>query len=222
MSRFALLALTATLIAFSSSADPVLEKMRGQSSEGPIYAYEMEYADTDVKAIGRVDPSQPEGSRIQVISPVEADWSDDFREGLEEMDSETDGDIWCADFAESVPDNAKLVSDTATTATYAFTPEPEEDADGMEKKLMKKIKGSITLDKDDGSILAFNMNLPKPYKPAMVAKINTFNMDATCDRAPDGRTYVSNFSMAIAGSAMMQQFEENVSRRITKLLHPVK
>jgi hypothetical protein len=221
MSRFALLASTATLLAFTSNADPVLQKMRDQTKDGPVYAYEMEYTATEVTATGRVDPSQPEGSRIEVISPVEADWSEDFREGLEEMESETDGDIWCADFAETVPDNAQLVSGTDTTATYAFTPLPEEDADGIEKKLMKKIKGSITLDKQDGSILAFNMNLPKPYKPAMVAKISTFNMDAKCARAPDGRTYVSSFNMAIAGSAMMQKFEENVSRRITKLLNPV-
>ena len=91
----------------------------------------------------------------------------------------------------------------------------------MEKKMMKKLKGTVTLDKSDGSVLAFNMKLPKPYKPAMVAKINSFEMDATCARAPDGRTFVEAFDFKIAGSAMMQSFDEAVSRRITKLLHPV-
>ncbi len=215
------LTVAAISLTLPASADPVLDMMRSLSKDGPIYAYEMIYAEADIVARGKIDPSQPEGQRIQVFSPDESEWSDDFREGLEEMDAETDGDIWCADFAEMVPDQVSALEENDDQVTYAFTPEPEADADGMEKKMMKKLNGSVTLDKSDGSILAFNMTLPKPYKPAMVAKINSFEMDATCARAPDGRTFVESFEFNIAGSAMMQSFEEAVSRKITKLLEPV-
>nr|WP_070959027.1 hypothetical protein [Hyphomonas sp. Mor2] len=215
------LVILAVLVAAPATADPVLDMMRNLTKEGPVYAYEMTYSEADIFAIGKIDPSQPEGQRIQVTSPDESEWSDDFREGLEEMEAETDGDIWCTDFAELVPDDVSKLEEGEATVTYAFTPKPEADADGMEKKMMKKLNGKVTLDKSDGSVLAFNMKLPAPYKPAFVAKINSFEMDATCARAPDGRTFVENFDFKIAGSAMMQNFDEAVSRRITKLLDPV-
>lgn len=221
MSRLAAISAIALVSTGAASADPLLELMRSVSKDGPVYAYEMTYQDAEFTAKGTIDPSQPEGQRISVTDPDPSEWSDDFRDGLEEMDSETDGDIWCTDFAEMVPDNAKLASETERDATYTFTPQPEADADNTEKKMMKKLDGTVTLDKADGSVLAFNMVLPAPYKPAIVAKINAFELDATCARAPDGRTFVENFNFSIEGSAMMQSFNETVSRSITKLLDPV-
>ncbi|MEM7639962.1 MAG: hypothetical protein AAF269_12980 [Pseudomonadota bacterium] len=221
MSRPLALAAFAFSFSLSAAADPVLEMMRGLSKDGPIYAYEMSYSDTDVTANGLIDPSKPEGERIEIYAPAESEWSKEFRDGIADMEAETDGDIWCADFAQMVPTDATATSEDDSTVTYAFTPTPEADADKNEKKMMKQLNGTVTLDKSDGSVLAFNMVLPKPYKPAMVAKINRFEMTASCDRAPDGRTYVEQFSMDIKGSAMMQSFEETVTRRITKLLDPV-
>ncbi|MEP1143318.1 MAG: hypothetical protein ABJH52_06335 [Henriciella sp.] len=208
-------------MALPASADPVLEMMRSLSKEGPVYAYEMSYSGEGVTATGKIDPSQPEGDRVELYTPSMDELSDEFREGLEEIDAEADGDIWCADFAEMVPANAKATGETETAVTYAFTPIPEADADKTQQKMMKKLDGTVTLDKVDGSVLSFNMTLPAPYKPAMVAKINRFEMAANCDRAPDGRTYVQKFDFDISGSAMMQNFEETVSREITKLLDPV-
>lgn len=221
MSRSIALGALALSLSLPAAADPVLEMMRSLSKEGPIYSYEMTYSDTDVTANGLIDPSKPEGERIEIYSPDESEWTKDFRDGIADMEAETDGDIWCADFAEMVPANATALTEDAGTITYAFTPEPEAGADKNEQKMMKQLNGTVTLDKTDGAVLAFNMVLPKPYKPAMVAKINRFEMDATCDRAPDGRTYVEQFSFDIKGSAMMQSFEESVTRRITKLLDPV-
>ena len=221
MSRSAALGALALSLSSAAAADPVMEMMRSLSTEGPVYSYEMSYSDADLTATGLIDPSQPEGQRIEIYSPSESEWSNDFRDGIAEMDAETEGDIWCADFAEMVPGNVKAVSEDDASVTYAFTPNPEADADKTEKKMMKQLNGSVTLAKEDGAILAFNMILPKPYKPAMVAKINRFEMAATSDRAPDGRTYVEQFNFDISGSAMMQNFEESVSRTITKLLDPV-
>ncbi len=221
MSRPLALITISLFLAAPTTAETALDKMRSQTKDGPVYAYEMTYSEADMVAVGKVDPSQPEGDRIQVMSPAESEWTDDFRDGLKEFDAEADGDIWCADFAELVPEKVASLDESETTVTYAFTPQPEADADGMEKKMMKKLNGTITLDKSDGSVLAFNMKLPKPYKPAIVAKINAFEMDATCARAPDGRTFVERFDFNISGSAMMQNFSESVSRQITQILHPV-
>lgn len=221
MSRSLPLAALAFSLALPASADPVLEMMRSLSKEGPVYAYEMTYSDTEVTANGRVDPSKPEGERIEIFSPDESEWSKDFRKGVADMEAETDGDIWCADFSEMVPVDATQTAEDTDSVTYAFTPNPEPDADKTEQKMMKQLDGRVTVSKTDGQVLAFNMVLPKPYKPAIVAKINRFEMAATCSRAPDGRTYLEQFDFDISGSAMMQSFEERVTRSITKLLDPV-
>ena len=221
MSRSILLSAFALSASLSASADPLLEMMRSVSKDGPIYAYEMTYSGEGVIATGKIDPSQPEGNRIVLYTPEMSELSEEFKEGVQEMDAESDGDIWCADFAEMVPDNAEATSQDEVSVTYGFTPVAEADADKTEKKMMKKMNGTVTLDKADGAVLAFSMTLPKPYKPAIVSKINRFQMDASCSRAPDGRTYVASFDFDIAGSAMMQEFDETISRQITKLLDPV-
>lgn len=221
MSKPLLIAFTALLITTPASADPLLEMMRTHTKDGPVYAYEMQYADGEITATGRIDPSQPEGQRIAILTPDEAIWSDEFKDGLKTMEAEAEGDIWCVDFAETVPTSATRSTETTTSATYAFTPLPDTDSDRTEKKLMKKIKAEVTLDKADGAILNFSMTLPKPYKPMMIAKINVFNLRGSCTRAPDGRTYLQDFSMVVSGSAMMQKFSDTTNRTITALLDPV-
>lgn len=221
MSKLPLALTAAFALSLPAGADPLLKMMRAQSADGPLYAYEMTYTEEGLTATGKVDPSAEIGQRIEVYTPAREDWTEDFEDGLKEMDAETKGDIWCADFAETVPTSAARITETDTDATFSFTPVPEDGADNTEKKLMKKIEGKITLAKDDGAVTAFSMRLPKPYKPAMIAKINVFDMQASCARAPDGRTYIETFSMNISGSAMMQAFEESVNRKITRLLGPV-
>src|SRR6056297_2088387 len=220
MSKSIALGAVALSLARPVSADPVLEMMWGQSKDGPLYAYEMAYTVRGSTAVAKIDPSQPSGQRLELVSPSDDTLSDDFRDSLEEIDAEANGDIWCADFAEMVPEDASKTEENDTSVTYTFTPIPEADADKNEQKMIKQLDGVVTVDKSDGAVLAFNMTLPKPYKPALVAKIDSFKLAATCDRAPDGRTYVERFNFDIAGSAMMQSFEESVSRQITELLEP--
>ena len=205
----------------TAAADPLLEMMRAVSNDGPKYAYETSFSMLGISAAGTIDPSAPEGERIQLSAPEESEWSDDFRKEILKMDAETEGDIWCTEFGQMVPLDASLTAQDETTKTFSFTPVPEADADRNEQKMMKQLDGTVVLDKTDGAVLAFSMILPKPYKPAMVAKINAFEMNVSCARAPDGRTFIETFNFDISGSAMMQSFDESVSRRITKLLDPV-
>ena len=221
MSRLVLASVFVLAAPLLAHGDPLLETMRNVPNDGPIYAYEMTYSGQGVTATGKIDPSQPEGARIELYSPAMDDLPDDFREGLEEMDADADGDIWCSDFAARIPDDADLTEEREASMIYEFSPVPEADADKREQKMMQQLDGRAEIDKTDGAVLAFNMRLPKPYKPAMVAKINAFEMKVSCARAPDGRTYVETFNFDISGSAMMQSFDESISRTITKLLDPV-
>ena len=71
MYRTLALGALASSAVFTAAADPVLDMMRSASIEGPVYAYEMNYTGEGVVAAGKVDPSQPEGKRIQIYSPSE-------------------------------------------------------------------------------------------------------------------------------------------------------
>lgn len=222
MRQHVLLASVALLFAFPSSADPLIEQAHASTgAAGPLYAYEMEYSDGEVHATGKVDPSQPEGQRITIYSPDKSEWDDDFRKTVTSIDSEVTGDIFCDDLAAQIPADARRVGETDDTVQFAFTPVPDADSEDMERKIFKKVEASATLSKTDGQVLSFSMSLPKPFKPAMVAKIDTFQLDANCARTPDGRTYLKAMQMDVAGSAMMQSFNQTLTRRITKLLDPV-
>ena len=222
MRSLIIIALSPGLYTVTASADPLITQAKAAiDADGPVYAYEMAYFDGEVKATGKVDPSQPAGQRITVFTPDQSEWSDEFRESIKSLDAEVDGDIFCDDLAAQIPDDAQRTDEDSESASFAFTPQPDADADKMEKKVMKRIEATATLSKSDGQLLSFQMRLPKPFKPAMVAKINTFEMTARCSRAPDGRTYLQDLQFNISGSAMMQDFKQVTSRRITQLLDPV-
>ena len=121
----------------------------------------------------------------------------------------------------AAPLDDRKLTETDTTAIYAFTPLPDEDADDMQRKVMKKVEAEITLAKEDGAVLAYQASLPKPYKPAMIAKVNTLNIDVACERAPDGRTYIQSFLFELSGSAMMNDFDEKSTRTFTRLIEAV-
>ena len=86
--------------------------------KAPLYAYDLTYVTDDLTANGKIDPTQPEGSRITIYSPAKEDWPKDFEKGLKEIDADADGDIWCAGLLDTVPGNAELVSDDGDVARY--------------------------------------------------------------------------------------------------------
>lgn len=203
--------------AFAQEDLTPMELARNVSSNGPIYAYSMTYETKEFSAKGRVDPTLPEGKRITIDSPAKEDWPPEFEENLRDIDAEADGDIWCASMMESVPDNAKIDPTGNGYTRYAFKPKGENKED---KKFMKHLNGSIDIDPVDGAVLAFRMWSEKAFKPHMLVKVHSFQMDAKCARAPDGRTYAAEVETKITASAAMQKIDEHSVRKITALYPP--
>jgi len=212
-------AVSASLIALAASAlaQSPLEQALSASADGPLYAFDLTLSSDEVDALMRVDPSQPEGKRLSVISPEPEDWSEDFAKRVENMKANTDGEIWCQDFAENIPAaDAKLVSETDTTATYSFRPKPGAEPDDMDK-VYKHLIGKVVVDKTAPGILNYEMVAEKPFKPMPVAKIKQFEMKVACDRAPDGRTHVASLDVTVEGSAMMKSFSQSDRQLISNL-----
>ena len=220
--RCAFLTTLSIAIALPVAADDLIERARAVSSEGPLYNYEMMYSDSEIEeARGTIFPTAPEGQRIQISYPATSEWSDEFADRVTAMDAETDGDIWCARLMSNVPENAERTSETEGAVIYTFTPEPGEEADSNERKLFRKLIGTVAIDPISAGVQSFQMHLPEPMKPNMLAKIETFSMFVQCDTAPDGRSYSSRMDMEIVGNAMGRSFGERFSREVTQLLEPV-
>ena len=210
---FALALLVAAPAGAEESLSP-LDLARQASAEGPLYAYDMTLETSELTASGKIDPAQPEGSRVTIYSPAKEDWPEDFEDGLKEIDAEADGDIWCSKMAKGVSDTAELLSDDGAIARYAFKPKPE---DKEAEKFTKHLSATIDIDVNDGAVLGFSMFSKKAFKPNFMVKVKSFHMETTCARAPDGRTYAAEVVTEVSASAAMQTIEERSVQKITAL-----
>ncbi|WP_430402248.1 hypothetical protein [Hyphomonas sp.] len=204
------------LLQLQAHAGTPLEDALAAPADGPLYMFDVVVRNSDTEAMIRVDPSRPEGERLNVISPAEKDWTDDFRKLVKKMDADTDGDIWCRSFGENIPADAALVSESPTTATYTFKPRKGAKPDDLDD-VYKYLTGKVVVAKDDPAILSVEMVSDKPFRPLPVAKIKSFKLNFDCARAPDGRTHIARVDVAINGSAMMNEFSESEHQTISNL-----
>ncbi|MEM0985420.1 MAG: hypothetical protein AAGJ32_04170 [Pseudomonadota bacterium] len=207
-------------IAYADLPGDPLAMARTASLDGPIYAFDMTYRLGDMIAEGRIDPTYPEGQRINIKSPARREWTDDFEQAVERLDAQADGNIWCQEYLKHVPEDAEPAARTDTSVTYTFTPKPEPDADGAEKKLFRSLIGTAVIDAKSPALLSFQIHLPAPMKPNLMAKVNHFSMFVQCERAPDGRTYRADLDLEVEGSAIGQSFAQKTQQRIYRLFEP--
>lgn len=211
-------ALMSGLGAGPASADTVLEKARSFSQDGPVYLFDMDYSDGTHQFRMSVDPRRESGDMVVGVSPAADTLSSEARKKYQTLKESTEGEIWCNAFAASIPETAKRVSENGTHVSYRFTPVPEA-GDAEAEKLYKYLEGSATIDRETGAILSFGMVAPKPFKPAMAARIERFEMQADCQPAPDGRPHIHRLTLSLAGSALMQRFDESETRILSNLQH---
>lgn len=204
--------------ALPALADTPLEKALAAPTEGPSYRFDLKVDDGHFRAETQVDPSRPEGDRVMLLSPAAEDLDKEANESFESLKEKTTGEkIWCNSFAENIPKNAELISESGEAAVYRFQPIGTRE-DGDMAKAYKHLTGRVTVSKDKPGILAYEMFSEKPFKPMLVAKVDSFNMKVSCDYAPDGRTYVKQMSLDLSGNAMMQPFTQSERREISNLV----
>lgn len=172
----------------------------------PAYAYDLMIEVAGQTARARIDPSAPEGERLTVLSPPESERGEKLNELVMNIANNLDGQIGCARMLDMVPGSVELLSEDEEAATYGFTPQPLPEMDGQQRKLMTRLEGQITVSKSQPDVLAYSMTLPKPYKPAIVAKIDTFQMEVSCAPGPEGRQISARRVMEISGSALGNPF----------------
>ncbi|MEP2103130.1 MAG: hypothetical protein ABJP02_06160 [Parasphingorhabdus sp.] len=199
------------LISAPALAQTPLKRALAAPKNGPTYSYDISYVTREMNAAGRINPSRPAGQRLKVSRPAKSTWTDEFRKAVKEIENGRYKGFWCSEMAKSIPASARLISQTATTATYAFKPLPDPD-EKASKKFVKHLSGRVTVDKKSPAILTYSLTAPKSFKPSILARINKFSLQTSCARAPDGRTYVKSSKVAVAGSALGKSFNEKTTR----------
>ena len=166
----------------------------------------MDYDDGENRFQLWVDQSKPEGKRVVKLNPAATGLKGDARKKADRLAEQTQGDIWCSDFAETIP----------ASATSRFTPLPGKE-EGEMASACKYLTANAVIDKATGAILAFEMISEKAFKPMAAAKIEAFSMKVACAAAPDGRMHIASLKLDLNGSAMMQPLKQRETRRITNL-----
>ncbi len=204
------------MLASAAVSPTPLEQALKAPTDGPVYAYTLSYADRKIEAAGRVDPSKPRGERVKLSNAPEEPWSKKFAKAVRRIDKNAEKNLWCSQTAKYIPTDAAIQSETNDTITYSFKPLPDPDDEDSEK-LMKGVVGTVVIAKENPAILEVSLTAPKPFKPMFIAKVETFDTKVKCARAPDGRTYASEWTIHVKGTALMKGLEEKTIRKITAL-----
>lgn len=222
-------ALLSAQLAFAQSTapnplHPALEradrKARIEKMYPTQFAFEMTYRDNDVHAHAFFDPGKDSGARLDVLRPTPSEWSNDFKEMLREFDANPYEEFWCTDFLELVGPDVHPVMQDGNHITFAFTPHPGPDDDSDDRKFLSEMIAHLTVDQTSGAIQKFEMRNRRPFKPMFIAKIKSFQMQAQCKIAPDGRYYVSDLTTDLSAKIALKKVEEHEQRRIYNLTSP--
>jgi len=194
---------------------------------------------SNIKAVLRIDPSQPAGSRATIVTA-----SDPENEGLEDFIKDIENpkvkpksqaeNFWCGE-TESDDDvelsDFQVVSETETEATLRPNPGmmaemmmQSDDEEGMSKrerkmakKLAERIDGEFVLSKPDAKIKSFKMWMTRPMKVMTIAKIKEMNMTQNCVAAPNGFMRVSQMNMTTRGKALGSTFGQDMKIELSDL-----
>lgn len=166
----------------------------------------------------RFDPSTEEESQIEVAEPEgeltkqQEKLLDGYKSQLAAAREDGTENVAASylmydGVREMLRNGVEMVSEDAQTAVYAFAPSAEE-GDGDSEKFLKHIRGELTVAKAAPHIRRMRLFALEPFKPAAVAKLESFEQivefaPPTAHRPPLMTRSYSN----AAGSAFFKKFE---------------
>lgn len=202
----------------SPAVPPLLTAALSPSADETLYAYEFTMTETgsrNTTVRGRIDPTKPEGQRVEII---EGNGKDLDLEAMDErLEDNADGDIWCDSMISGASGKIAEIGSSSGNRAYRFTPRARPEAGKDERKMFDQLVADTVVDEDSRTLKSFSARLEKPWKPNIAAKIHEFNMSGECALAPNGRAYARTITTQIRGSALGQNFNAKSVREITSL-----
>lgn len=191
------------------------------------------------QAVLRIDPSQPAGSRTEIISASDVD-SKAFKDFLKEiededntMEKQADG-FWCGPsetssgedfnpdyFTVLSEDDSQAILRPDATKLAELLMRSDENAEkngkAMMKKLLKRIEGEVTFAKPGADMTGFKVRMTRPMTMMLVAKLKEMDVEQSCALAPNGHYHLSRLQMNVAGKALGSRFGQDIDMRVSEL-----
>jgi len=189
------------------------------------------------QAVLRIDPTQPAGSRAQIISSSNPE-NEPLIEFLKEVEdpekdmAESAEGFWCGpskNDAAFTPTDFEVISETDTEATLKPKPgalaallmqseesdDPGKQERKMKKKLLDRVDGQMTLTKPNADMKGFRVTMTRPMTMMVVAKLKVMDVEQNCALAPNGFYHLSRMNMNVEGKALGKAFGQKLDIRIT-------
>ncbi len=210
--------LVAPSAAAQSTPPELFRKAFAAPAKVQLYAYDFldqRAGDKPGHIRGRVDPSKPEGERVTILEATGD--KVDLKKIDKRYEKNADGEIWCDKLTGGVDGEVTETGANEAGRLFAFRPLPKPDAEGEEKKLYKQLAAVVAIDEATASIRTFTATLTAPWKPMVIAKLDTMEMKGVCEPAPDGRAYHSRLETRVVGSALGSAFSQDMTSTISNL-----
>ena len=189
-----------------------------ETEDRPVYAFDLHVIDGETELKGRLDATKPEGARFTLSDAYpETSLTKEDRAIIKTIDEGARGEIFCDQHGDLIGTAVSELSRTEDTITYSFEPQPEDESD---EKIFKNLRGEVTVWTENPDVKSIRMYAPKSFKPAMVAKIDAFDMTISCVRGPDGHAVRAAITQAIEGSAMGQSIDQSSTYRVSNIALP--
>lgn len=209
-----------TLLIGAPVPPPLQEAMTPPQPAVEVATYHvvMEQPEVTWKAI--IDPREPEGNRITVISPPKTVWPKGSAKGLAAYDADADGNIWCDSIDEMVGESITEEYRSTTDISYMFSLRQKDEATKADLKFAEAARGRVLLMRDGlgpWRVSHIQVWLEDSFKPNFAARISDLDIEITCAPTPDGRMYQAQTTTRIAGSAMGRHFDKTERVDITSV-----
>jgi hypothetical protein len=194
--------------AVATDLDHLVRKAFTPPAQSERFAYTFRNETTGEKPrtiVGRYDPSKPKGERVTILEAIGEDI--DPKKLDARMEKNMDGEIWCDGVFGGAASPVKDAGQRGGLQAVSFNPKPPPDAEGEMKKIFPSLAAEV-LFLPTAAIQSITAILPAPRKMAVVARIDSAKMSATCATAPNGRTYMQRMELRMAGSALGQSFNQ--------------
>lgn len=216
----ALATVAGTAAIAQQSALPVLLQtaLQPPAASAQLYAYDFVSVSTgkDPATIrGRIDPSLPEGKRVTITEAIGEKVNANKVD--KRMEKNADGDIWCDRMSGGAASPVRELAPRDGGRVFSFIPKAQEDAEKEQQKLYEQLTAEVIVDETTRTVRQFTARLREPWKPAIVAKVDSMTMVAECALAPNGRAYMARSTTSVSGSALGSDFETEFTQTISNL-----
>ncbi|MEA1941638.1 MAG: hypothetical protein U9P68_05275 [Pseudomonadota bacterium] len=180
------------------------------------WRFTLTFSGAEGELVARFDGAQAETERWQLVSPAQADLTDEQREIWEdivtrraEAEADEGGLFFSREDARYQPGSLSLHLQDADDVTYRFAPVLDAD-DAEDAAFAEHLNGEITVGRHEPGVRHVRLWAPESFKPNFAVRVSRFEVTqefADLEGLP--APVMVRMRQDIAGNAAFQSFEES-------------